>query len=176
MEDSAKRAGSSFIMKLKGTIVGWMISRTIDHLNNYLNDKLGQLQATEVKIAGDSLEITQGNIGRERRTEGYVPHDYIEVWYLAPSPKDGKPYIGVMLVDFDYDVKAGMEVSGTVVNKFGDGEWPKSSDLVQAWGYKVFDSSSGLDYLSCPLEYFDQAPARSEEEESWRDKVRRSIG
>ena len=156
--------------------MGWLINDKLEHLMNYINNLLGEVQATKANVGNDAVAVTQRNIALDQRLQGYVQHEYIEVWFLSESTKDGQPYIGLLLVDYDGDVKKNEDTSGRVYEYGGDGEWPKTSTLVQGWGYKALDCQMGFANYTCPLEYLDEAPVRGEHDEKWRAEMRQRAG
>ena len=153
--------------------MGWSFETEPDHIQNFINDKLREASASAVHVVNDPLAVTRRNLTRDSRSCGATDHDYIEVWYLADSVRDGKPYIGLLL-DYERNGKRDKRGdSGMVVNRYGDGGWPRSSSLVQVWSCKQMDASMRPSYYGCPLEYLDAVPARSEFEREWYEEVRR---
>ena len=152
--------------------MGWTFETEPDHIQNFINDKLREASASAVHVANDPLTVTRRNLARD--SSGATAHDFIEVWYLADSVWGGKPYFALLLLDYERNGKRnGHGDSGMVVNRHGDGGWPRSSPLVQAWGCKQMDASMRPSYYGCPLEYLDAVPARSKHEREWYDEVRR---
>ncbi len=84
-------------------------------------------------------------------------------------------FIGVILFDADVDAKVEMlgDADDLIYDEINDKAYSPSSQLVQCWGRKVMETQMLPAYYGCPLEYFDKVPARSDEEEQWRNGVRR---
>lgn len=152
--------------------MGWTFDTEANHIQNIINDKMLEADAFAVHVAGEPLSVTERNIVRDNRSYGLTEHDYIEVWYLAESAKDGKPYIGLLLLDYESKGKLNKHNNRMIINMHGDGAWSYSSPLVQVWGCKWMDASMQPFYYGCPPEFLDRAPARSRYERKWYDKVR----
>ena len=154
--------------------MGWSISRELNHLENFINGKLEQLDASSAEMGNNAVEVTKRNLAADRRAGGaYVEHEYIELWYIAPSGSDDKDYIGLMLLDYDGEAKVGADLSGLVYDNLSDGAWPKTDELVQAWGYKLIGSETGYDSHSCPVRFLDMVKSRGDkQEDEWRSEVR----
>ena len=151
--------------------MGWTFETEPDHIQNFINDRLREVDAFKAHIGNDPLAVTQRNNARDNRSYGAPGHDYIAVWYLADSAQDGKPYIGLLLCDYDVSAERN-ERDGMILNRHGDGGWPRTSPLVQIWGCKPMDASMQPYHYSCPVEYLDSAPPRSRHERAWYDEVR----
>ena len=109
------------------------------------------------------------------KAEGRTYDDFIEVWFVATAPVSRERFIGVILFDADLDAKVEMlaDADELIYDDTNDRVYSPSSRLVQCWGRKVMETQMLPAYYGCPLEYFDKVPARSDEEEKWRDDVRR---
>ena len=155
----------------KDFLMGWTFETEPDHIQNFINDRLREVDAFKAHIGNDPLAVTQRNIARDNRNYGAPGHDYIAVWYLADSAQDGKPYIGLLLCDYEVSAERN-ERDGMILNRHGDGGWPRTSPLAQIWGCKPMDASMQPYHYSCPVEYLDTAPPRSRHEREWYDEVR----
>lgn len=148
--------------------MGWDFSIGLDHLNNQANRALRNVGATEAKMATTPQKLFAA------KAEGRTYDDFIEVWFIATSPVSKERFIGVILFDADVDAKVEMlaDAGDLIFDETNDKAYSPSSRLVQCWGRKVMETTMLPSYYGCPLEYFDKVPARSDEEEQWREDVR----
>ena len=149
--------------------MGWDFSIGLDHLNNQANRALRNVGATEAKMTTDPQRLFAA------KAEGRTYDDFIEVWFVATAPTSRERFIGVILFDADVDAKSEMlaDAGDLIFDETNDRTYSPSSLLVQCWGRKVLETTMLPAYYGCPLEYFDKVPARGDEEEQWRDDVRR---
>ena len=149
--------------------MGWDFSIGLDHLNNQVNRALRNVGATEAKMTTDPQRLFAA------KAEGRTYDDFIEVWFVATAPVSKERFIGVILFDADVDAKVEMlaDAGDLIYDELNDRAYSPSSRLVQCWGRKAMETTMLPAYYGCPLEYFDKVPARSDEEEQWRDDVRR---
>lgn len=134
--------------------MGWNYRVEPVDFDIFIEDEMKARGLTEYQLGVgiDPRKITSRNI--ENGPQYYM--EKIEVWYISESVQDGEPYIGLMLVDFmDY--------------------YYSEDPMVQSWGSKFMSSDMGPFFYTCPVEYLDRAPVRSETEQTWRDGVYRRI-
>ena len=77
----------------------------------------------------------------------------LKIWFIADEDDDTE-VLGVMLVDYYED-------------KVDNSTHP----LIQCWGSKSILSYQVPSYYSCPTDYLDLVPVRSESEQLWRREV-----
>ena len=144
--------------------MGWLINTQLSLLQNFINEKLKMFGANEVYIAGDVRTKMKTNLSRSR-----WDHEYIEVWFVAHSERQGTDFIGLMLVDFDPDVKEHADLTGVVYDIVNEKSYSMTDDLVQAWGYKDMDCCMGQAAESVPLHFLDLVPEHESEScRNWR--------
>ena len=149
--------------------MGWDYSIGLDHLNNQVNRALRNVGATEAKMTTAPQRLFAA------KAENRTYDDFIEVWFVATARVSRERFIGVILFDADVDAKVEMlaDAGEVIFDETNDKVYSPSSRLVQCWGRKVMETQMLPAYYRCPLHYFDKVPARSDEEEEWREDVRR---
>ena len=99
--------------------MGWLINTQLSLLQNFINEKVKMFGANEVHIAGDVRVKMKTNLSRSSRD-----HEYIEVWFVAYSERQETNFIGLMLVDFDPDVKEHADLTGVAYDFVNEKSYP----------------------------------------------------
>lgn len=123
--------------------MGWTGTTELDHLNNVLNDRLSDLGATDADIVKPSLESLK------RRPSGDLAEP-ARCWYVAPGA-DGKPYIGVILIDIDQPLSQELKrTPGQVYVRNRVALASNSDPNVQVWLTKEVSLAEGPNHRDYP--------------------------
>ena len=154
--------------------MGWLIRNSLDHVNNYINEKLRMRGAKKSHVDPKFAEKVKAGVG------AWGGNEYLSVWYVGHNDALDTDYIGLMLLTFDPAVKEREDVSGVIYDNLDYGRsWPMSDVMVQGWGVKDLDCCSGPGATDVPLEFLDIVPPHngaSDSCEQWRERVRKQRG
>ena len=134
--------------------MGWDFLIKQMHIRDFIDHEMKSMEAKTHRMGNDDLEVTQMNL----KAPSNYDHEPIEVWFIADDVDDTQ-VLGVMLVDYYED-----EVDSS------------THPLIQCWGSKSILSYQAPSYHSCPTDYLDIVPVRSESEQRWREEVLRRAG
>ena len=123
--------------------MGWTGTEELDHLNNVINDRLVDLRATDAEVIKPSLDRLLDKTAARQ----YEP---ARCWYLAPGP-DGKPYVGVILIDIDTKLTPDLKrVPGQVYVRNKDEYASHTDPHVQVWLTSEVSLAAGPNHRDYP--------------------------
>ena len=123
--------------------MGWTGTEELDHLNNVLNDRLADLKATDAEVIGPSLERLLNETSAHQAEPA-------RCWYVAPGP-DGKPYLGVVLIDIDTVLTPELKrMPGQVYVRNRDEYASHSDPHVQVWLTSEVSLDAGPNHRDYP--------------------------